>query len=165
MEKLSQLIILPFPFGMGTYVHHSKYQDWFPFFTRVPFKLVCTDFLYSKGHTVQNGRVILDKLPRTFDTWFGVYISQIFINNDKKLKITEKKNHGFSWIRRPHPPWFCLTLDPNSYHKASAFDLNNWIKIKLLPGKTLLKRSFVQAMWQFSQLTSKTTTRRSWRHK
>ena len=33
-------------------------------------------------HTVQNGRVILDKLPSTFDTWFGVYISWIFINNN-----------------------------------------------------------------------------------
>ena len=32
-------------------------------------------------HTVQNGRVILDKLPSTFDTWFGVYILWIFINN------------------------------------------------------------------------------------
>ena len=33
-------------------------------------------------HTVQNGRVILDKLPITFDTWFGVYILWIFINNN-----------------------------------------------------------------------------------
>ena len=33
-------------------------------------------------HTVQNRRVILDKLPSTFDTWFGVYILWIFINNN-----------------------------------------------------------------------------------
>ena len=34
---------------------------------------------------------------------------QLNINNNQKLKITEKKIHGFTWIRRPHPPWFCLT--------------------------------------------------------
>ena len=37
---------------------------------------------YNIEHTVQNGRVILDKLPSTFDTWFGGYILWIFINNN-----------------------------------------------------------------------------------
>ena len=45
---------------------------------------ICLDYRSGQtdpAHTVQNGIVILDKLPRTFDTWFGVYISWIFINN------------------------------------------------------------------------------------
>ena len=35
----------------------------------------------SCDHTVQDGVVMFDKLPSTFDTWFGVHISWIFINN------------------------------------------------------------------------------------
>ena len=39
--------------------------------------------LSEHNHTVQNRKVILDKLPRTFDTWFGVYhkYSWIMIKN------------------------------------------------------------------------------------
>ena len=47
--------------------------------------------------------------PWCFFTWFGLNITWIYINDDQKLKITKKKkNHGFSWIRRPHPLWFWL---------------------------------------------------------
>ena len=46
--------------------------------------------------------------PWGFFTWFGLNITWIYINNNQKLKIMKKKNHGFKWIRRPLPPWFCL---------------------------------------------------------
>ena len=46
--------------------------------------------------------------PWGFFTWFGLNITWININDNQKSKIAKKKIHGFSWIRRPHLPWFCL---------------------------------------------------------
>ena len=65
-------------------------------------------------HTVQNGRVILDKLP---------------------LK-------GFSWIRRPHPPWFCLAqalISQNQRKNVKRF--TNWAIEALVEMSPKLKNS------------------------
>jgi hypothetical protein len=91
-------------------------------------------FFHQSTHTVQIFQVICDLLLSCFSSWFSFNITWIWINNMQKLKITGIFFHGFSWIRRPLPPWISQNQGENIKHSTKSkekcqalYQLSYWV--------------------------------------